>query len=112
MEDYPRNLVEFGERFATEEACISYLISLRWPNGFGCRSVVGTGHGGEPVWRWSVLDVATRPRSQPAPGSRRPTNHCEYGSRPWGWSPARRRGPAPSDCSEFWGWAAMRRLGC
>lgn len=36
MEDYPRNLGEFEERFATEEACRDYLIKLRWPNGFRC----------------------------------------------------------------------------
>src|SRR5215470_3804885 len=36
MEDYPRNWVEFDERFSSEEACIAYLISLRWPKGFAC----------------------------------------------------------------------------
>lgn len=34
--DYPRNLVEFNERFATEEACERYIFALRWPNGFVC----------------------------------------------------------------------------
>jgi transposase-like protein len=36
MEDYPRDLLEFEERFATEEACRQYLASLRWPQGFRC----------------------------------------------------------------------------
>jgi len=36
MEDFPRSLTEFRERFATEESCIDYLISLRWPDGFKC----------------------------------------------------------------------------
>ncbi len=36
MEDYPRNLREFDLRFGTEEACRSYLIQLRWPDGFRC----------------------------------------------------------------------------
>jgi len=36
MEDYPRNLLEFEERFATEEACRRYLSALRWPGGFRC----------------------------------------------------------------------------
>ncbi len=36
MEDYPRNLVEFEARFATEEACRDYLVRLRWPAGFRC----------------------------------------------------------------------------
>ena len=36
MEDYPRNLIEFEARFATEEACREYLFRLRWPEGFRC----------------------------------------------------------------------------
>lgn len=34
--DYPRNWNEFLERFASEEACLSYLEGLRWPQGFVC----------------------------------------------------------------------------
>lgn len=36
MEDYPRTLVEFEQRFGTEEACLKYLYKLRWPQGFRC----------------------------------------------------------------------------
>lgn len=36
MEDYPKTITEFKERFATEEACQQYLIKLRWPDGFCC----------------------------------------------------------------------------
>lgn len=36
MEDYPRSIVEFRKRFATEELCLGYLESLRWPDGFRC----------------------------------------------------------------------------
>jgi transposase-like protein len=36
MEDYPKNLPEFEERFSTEEACRDYLIQLRWPDGYHC----------------------------------------------------------------------------
>lgn len=36
MEDYPENLLEFEDRFATEEACRQYFLRLRWPNGFRC----------------------------------------------------------------------------
>ena len=36
MEDYPRTLMQFKERFITEAACIQYLASLRWPDGFCC----------------------------------------------------------------------------
>jgi len=36
VRDYPRNLVEFDDQFQSEEACESYLMSLRWPDGFKC----------------------------------------------------------------------------
>jgi transposase-like protein len=45
IEDYPRNLLEFEERFATEEACRGYLMSLRWPEGFVCPRC-----GGRKAW--------------------------------------------------------------
>jgi hypothetical protein len=35
-EDYPRTVLEFEERFASEEACREYLFQLRWPEGFRC----------------------------------------------------------------------------
>ena len=34
--DYPRNWSEFLDWFASEEACLSYLEKLRWPDGFVC----------------------------------------------------------------------------
>jgi len=36
MEDYPKNLTEFEDRFSTEEDCRDYLYQLRWPDGFCC----------------------------------------------------------------------------
>jgi len=36
--DFPRNLMEFDERFGTEEACREYLFAQRWPDGFRCPS--------------------------------------------------------------------------
>jgi transposase-like protein len=36
VEDYPKNLREFDDRFATQEACRDYLEKLRWPDGFVC----------------------------------------------------------------------------
>jgi len=60
MEDYPRNLVEFDERFASEEACIAYLMSLRWPKGFACPKC-----GGDRAWRRARLAmVCTRCRHE------------------------------------------------
>ena len=51
-EDYPRTLIEFQERFATEEACRQYLEQLRWPDGFRCPAC-GADHGwrtGRGLW--------------------------------------------------------------
>lgn len=36
MEEYPKTVLEFEKRFATEEACRRYLYSVRWPDGFNC----------------------------------------------------------------------------
>jgi len=42
-EDYPRTLLEFEDRFATDQACRDYLIQLRWSHGFVCpRCAAGT----------------------------------------------------------------------
>ena len=42
MEDYPRTLMEFERRFASEEACRAYLVRLRWPDGARCLRCQGT----------------------------------------------------------------------
>jgi len=42
VEDYPRTVQEFEQRFSTEEACRAYLVSLRWPEGFRCPQCKGT----------------------------------------------------------------------
>ena len=36
MEEYPRTVQEFEEKFASEQACIDYLFRIRWPAGFRC----------------------------------------------------------------------------
>src|SRR2546423_13963923 len=33
---FPRSLIEFQDRFATEGACAEYLFECRWPGGFVC----------------------------------------------------------------------------
>ena len=43
MENYPRTLSEFEDRFTTESACRQYLIDLRWPEGFRCPRCSATG---------------------------------------------------------------------
>ena len=44
IEDFPPTLVEFDERFGSEEACRAYLARLRWPEGFRCPAC-GHPHG-------------------------------------------------------------------
>jgi transposase-like protein len=34
--DYPHSILEFQQRFSTEEACERYLFQTRWPKGFSC----------------------------------------------------------------------------
>ena len=42
---FPKSLLEFQGRFATEGACAEYLFERRWPEGFVC-----TGCGGGRAW--------------------------------------------------------------
>src|SRR5664279_2042377 len=48
--DYPHNVIDFDRRFDSEEACTSYLVSLRWPQGFVCPAC-----GGRRAWRRTRL---------------------------------------------------------
>jgi transposase-like protein len=41
LQDLPRDLPSFLERFGTDEACRAYLVRARWPAGFRCD---GCGH--------------------------------------------------------------------
>ena len=43
---YPLSILEFQERFATEEACREYLFASRWPDGFVCPAC-GSARAGE-----------------------------------------------------------------
>ena len=36
MTDFPRSLIEFQQRFPDEAACVEYLFTARWPEGFVC----------------------------------------------------------------------------
>lgn len=51
MEDYPRTVLEFEERFSSEESCREYLWRLRWPDGFRCPRC-----GGREGW-WLRRDL-------------------------------------------------------
>lgn len=41
-EDYPKSLIEFEQRFATDDACLEYLAQLRWGDSFVCPNCGGT----------------------------------------------------------------------
>jgi len=48
VEDYPKTVLEFEERFSSEEACRAYVCQLRWPEGFVCPHC-----GGRKAWKTS-----------------------------------------------------------
>ena len=52
MEDYPRTGLELEDRFGTEEACLSYLAKLRWPEGFICPRCRASGGWPASRGRW------------------------------------------------------------
>lgn len=61
MEDYPKTILDFEKRFATEEACRQYIFDLRWPEGFICprcghREAWATQRG---LYRCRYCDVQT-----------------------------------------------------
>jgi transposase-like protein len=35
-DDFPKNQIDFDERFADEQSCIEYLFQCKWPDGFTC----------------------------------------------------------------------------
>ncbi len=41
---YPKNILEFQQMFATEEACQKYLYQSHWPDGFSCPKCSSTKH--------------------------------------------------------------------
>ena len=43
--DFPKTLLEFEERFATEAACLAYVRAKKWPEGFRCAKC-----GGQKSW--------------------------------------------------------------
>jgi transposase-like zinc ribbon protein len=53
MADLPRSLSEFERRSGDEVACIQYLATVRWPDGFAY-----PGCGGTKAWRFET-EVST-----------------------------------------------------
>ena len=66
MEDYPRTLMKFERRFATDQACREYLFALRWLEGF-----VRPRCGGRQAWAardklfYRLLQQATQVEPHP-----------------------------------------------
>lgn len=44
MAPFPCNLMQFLDRFGTDQACLEYLRAIRWPEGFKCPAC-GSGDG-------------------------------------------------------------------
>ena len=44
---FPLTILEFQQRFATEEACRAYVFASRWPEGFICPGCAARKGGGE-----------------------------------------------------------------
>ena len=36
-EDFPKNEIEFDQRFSNPKACYDYLFKQKWSNGFICK---------------------------------------------------------------------------
>ena len=45
--DFPLTILEFQQRFGTEEACRAYVFASRWPEGFVCPGCGGRNAGAE-----------------------------------------------------------------
>lgn len=48
LDDFPKDLLAFTARFATEQDCRHFLTDLRWPQGFVCPRCTGT-------WAWPTV---------------------------------------------------------
>jgi transposase-like protein len=64
---FPRNLMEFVERFATNEACLEYLRAVRWPEGFACPRCGG--RDGWPTARGTMYCRGCERQTSPTAGT-------------------------------------------
>jgi transposase-like protein len=67
IDGFPRNLMEFMERFATNEACLEYLRAVRWPHGFVCPQCGG--REGWPTARETVYCGGCKRQTTPTAGT-------------------------------------------
>lgn len=66
--DYPKTWVEFEDWFSSDEACMVYLESLRWPAGFCCAACAVVGIPGRAT-RGRLLCRACRHQSSVTAGT-------------------------------------------
>ena len=80
--EFPKNLVEFTQRFVTEEACASYLAAVRWPEGFVCPACGG--HKGWATSRKSYYCAGCRHQTTLTAGTILHQSHLPLRSWFWG----------------------------
>src|SRR5256885_1430291 len=66
---FPRSLIEFQDRFATEGACAEYLFERRWPEGFVCPGCGGR-LGGRVTAESTCTPIRTRTARVAGPAGR------------------------------------------
>jgi transposase-like protein len=57
--NYPGNQMEFEKMFPTEQDCIDYLMSIRWPDGFICPVCSSISHWKKTKGRFECIDCHT-----------------------------------------------------
>jgi transposase-like protein len=57
--NYPGNQMEFEKMFNTEQDCIDYLTSIRWPHGFVCPVCASIIHWKKTKGRYECIDCHT-----------------------------------------------------
>ena len=57
--NYAANEMEFEKMFKTEQDCIDYLISIRWPHGFECPVYASVRYWKENKERFECRDCQT-----------------------------------------------------
>lgn len=57
--NYPENQMEFELMFMTEQDCINYLVSIRWPHGFECPVCASIRYWKKNKGRFECIDCHT-----------------------------------------------------
>ncbi len=81
--DFPLTILEFQQRFGTEEACRAYLFASRWPEGFVCPCCDACDAGGQTRRHLWICTVCGRQTSITAGTVMHKTR---LGLRTWFWA--------------------------